>query len=500
MKKMSKSTIQRRFALALILFTILISGIWFGYYRVTYNSARNISLENAELAAARLIDRINGEFSQMRSVAGVITGSSYIQDFLAAETVEEFFIKADNASAIIRNAAFPNLEASNIIAFNESGRFYRFVGRLSNDSCEKLYGMVRDSGTIFTVVELDGVLFFCHSAPVFSFLERVPKRIGAITLLTHIDSKRTALGVNSMIDSAIVKAGFVIVASDETLEGMKFAEIEPMYGLFSHSAIEGTDLTVTAFVKKEATFPERMFFYIASFTMITILLIAVIGLYRYASGYILLPLEIEKQKALIFSLKKQINAHFTNHTLNTIRILIKQNEPQKAEAVTIGLSALIRYAHDKEEFINIWDELSVIKDYIVIMNTRYNGKLEVDFDFDDRLMDYEMPRMLLQPILENAIVHGFADADSECVISVKAEKVNDSAIFHIRDYGCGMDDEQLAALRDKLSIDPDAARGYENIALLNIKNRLWNYYGGVGEMAVAHNEGGGVYVMIKISI
>jgi LytS/YehU family sensor histidine kinase len=395
------------------------------------------------------------------------------------------------------------LSASNVITFNIAGKFYRFMGKLSNGACEDLHGMIKGVGTFQTVTELDGVMFFCYSTPVFAVSGQESERIGTVVLLTHLDRKRTVLAGSTGMDTAIVQDDIILLSNDESLEGKIASELEQIYGLVSLIPIEGTTLYVVAAVKNEAMFPGRTLFFVTSFALLAVLLLVVMVLYRYLSGYIMLPMElraknaeIEKQKALVFSLKKQINAHFTNHTLNTIRILMKQDEIKKAEAVATGLSALIRYAHDKDEFINIWDELEMLKNYVVIMNTRYDGKLEVDFDFDDRLMKYSIPRMLLQPIIENAILHGFAEKGSECIITVKAVVEGDFISFHISDNGRGMSESQLAALREKLKLDPDAARGYENIALLNIKNRLYHYFGEAGQLAVAENDGGGITVSV----
>jgi len=210
--------------------------------------------------------------------------------------------------------------------------------------------------------------------------------------------------------------------------------------------------------------------------------------------------EIEQQKALVFSLKKQINAHFTINTLNTVRLLVEREEFEKAETVAMGLTSLVRYAYNREENINILDELDVLESYVVIMNNRYDGKLEADFDFDDRLMEYYMPRMLLQPVIENSIVHGFKEMTAGCVISVTAQLLDGGVTFTIKDNGRGMSTEELAALYDQLSVSPEAARGYENIALMNIKNRLHYYFGDAGRLSVVSDSGGGAEVSITMPL
>jgi two-component system sensor histidine kinase YesM len=134
------------------------------------------------------------------------------------------------------------------------------------------------------------------------------------------------------------------------------------------------------------------------------------------------------------------------------------------------------------------------------MNIRYNGKLDVDFDFDDRLMKYNMPRMLLQPLLENSIIHGFVNMGTGCKISVKAKQRGDIIYFNVTDNGRGIDKDRLSELHDRLNIDPEAARGFENIALVNIKNRLYYSYGEAGQVKITSAKNAGVEVSITLSI
>ena len=114
------------------------------------------------------------------------------------------------------------------------------------------------------------------------------------------------------------------------------------------------------------------------------------------------------------------------------------------------------------------------------MNIRYNNKLEAVFDLDDRLMDLRIPRMLLQPIVENAIVHGYRNCRHCCVIEIKAEVIQDKIKIVIRDHGEGMNESELSLLHAQLSVsglNEETAGGLENIALININKRIAYYYG-----------------------
>jgi len=205
--------------------------------------------------------------------------------------------------------------------------------------------------------------------------------------------------------------------------------------------------------------------------------------------------EIERQKQLVLSLKKQINVHFIANTLNILLILVRENELAKAEKVATGLVHISRYVYDREEWINVWVELDVLNRYIDIMNIRYGDKLTVEIESDDRLMDYNMPRMLLQPILENTIIHAFPGRDAGCRVQINAALQGGMIRISITDNGCGISETDIAALTQEMAnpqnTDEDAL---EHIALVNIHRRLVSYYGDAFGFAIERSAQGGTVV------
>ncbi|HEX3028083.1 MAG TPA: histidine kinase, partial [Clostridia bacterium] len=208
--------------------------------------------------------------------------------------------------------------------------------------------------------------------------------------------------------------------------------------------------------------------------------------------------EIQRHKAVIYSLKKQINAHFTVNTINIIKILISKKELDYARELCDGLSTLIRYAHDEDEFINAWDEFLVLQNYINIMNIRYKNKFHAEFEIDDRFMDYRIPRMLLQPIIENALIHGYRDDRQDCKLEIIGELLEDNLKITVKDYGVGIPPAQLEALRAKLSLNNTIPEGIDHIALLNINCRIKSYYGDAFGVEVNSAPGCGTAVSILL--
>jgi two-component system sensor histidine kinase YesM len=231
--------------------------------------------------------------------------------------------------------------------------------------------------------------------------------------------------------------------------------------------------------------------------------------------------EIQKQKAIIFSLKKQINAHFTINTLSTVQTLANMGEVNAASQILSKLSSLIRYAYAESEYISVWEELKIIGDYIDVMNIRHNAKSEerfsllmrsplkredsrnnnniaLVFDVDDRLMDYCMPRMLLQPIIENAITHGFRNRTANCTVEVRAQLSDGTIVISVADNGEGITEEALMSLKGRIDADAiDTPDGIGGIALVNIRRQLRSFYGEAASIHIESTKEQGTIVTLQ---
>ncbi len=184
----------------------------------------------------------------------------------------------------------------------------------------------------------------------------------------------------------------------------------------------------------------------------------------------------ETQQAINALLKKQINAHFVINTLSTIQILQRHGDTEKCQYSIAALSDMIRYAFEDEEYISVWDELTYLQKYIDIMNVRYDNKIAFELEADDRLMDVMIPRMILQPIIENSILHGFVDMPKGCLLTLTADYRKNGVVICITDNGCGMSDKALSEMNGDLGEHGHNAgmTGLEKMAVYNVKRRIYN--------------------------
>ena len=473
--------LQKRFIAALAVYTALILLIWFGYHSLSYDSVSRSARENAELTSGNLLNQVSAEFSQMKRTAEVIAGSASVQDFLSAATVEEFYIKAETVSEIIQKTAYPISSADSVITINAAGNFFRFTGALSNNSCVTLYEKFKSAGTLYTIIELDGILYFCHIAPVYLTSSQPIKRAGTVVMLTNLNRIRTALPGGktlSGIDTAVIQDNIIVLSSNEELEEKPDAELSDIYGMVSRKDISGTNLSVVAAVKNEAIFPDRWLFLAASLILLAILFATVVIFYRYLSGrQKLFDTELLKQNMQINLLISQMDAHFVVNVITSIRTLSMRGDNKKAERMADGLAQLIKHRHSGDALCNLFLELEMTEKYIAVMNIRYDNKFTAEYDVDDSLAAYLIPGLILQPIIENALTHGLQNngEKEKAMLYIKGYIEGNTIYLIISDNGSGITPVKLKSIRETLDIKeignfPEP--GLSGVALTNIQRRI----------------------------
>lgn len=178
--------------------------------------------------------------------------------------------------------------------------------------------------------------------------------------------------------------------------------------------------------------------------------------------------EKEKQRiAELSALQAQINPHFIYNTLDTISWMLLMKDDKETYEIIYALANFFRIAlHGGMEVITIDKELSHLKNYLVIQKLRFPDKFEITYNIQDEILNLKMIKIILQPIVENAIKHGFDKMESGGKINVKGFLTDEGDIkFVVTDNGCGMDFDPIKS--PKKSKDSDSGYG-----ILNINERL----------------------------
>ncbi|NIK79909.1 two-component system sensor histidine kinase YesM [Paenibacillus castaneae] len=165
-----------------------------------------------------------------------------------------------------------------------------------------------------------------------------------------------------------------------------------------------------------------------------------------------------KREAELRSLQAHIQPHFLYNTLDTIQWLARKDGAQEAAEVVEALSKLFRIGLSKgHEMIPIHDEFEHIRSYLKIQKTRYKDKLNYSIQVDESCGDALVLKLILQPVVENAIYHGIKERRGPGMIAIRAGLNVDTVEIVIEDDGVGMPEERLASLRAVLASVPAAA-------------------------------------------
>ncbi|SFM24444.1 two-component system, sensor histidine kinase YesM [Gracilibacillus orientalis] len=218
----------------------------------------------------------------------------------------------------------------------------------------------------------------------------------------------------------------------------------------------------------------------------------------------LLDLSIEEQKKLkaaeFRTMQAQINPHFLYNTLDTIVWLAETEEHESVIELTKALSQYSRISLNKgKDWITIADEMSHIDSYLYIQKTRYEDILDVAVDVDQELYRYHILKLLLQPIVENAIYHGIKNKRGMGFLRINGSLEGEDRIhFEVIDNGIGMGEARLQKLRNHLisgEVVPDSKNGF---GLINVQQRIQLYYGKEYGLKINSWKGSGTRITITI--
>ena len=187
-------------------------------------------------------------------------------------------------------------------------------------------------------------------------------------------------------------------------------------------------------------------------------------------------MEISKVENLISLLKyselkalqSQINPHFLFNVLNTMTSLIRTN-PEKAREVTIDLSNYLRYNLDNNvKSVELIKELNQVNTYIKIEKVRFGDKLNIIYDVDESLYNFQIPSLIIQPLVENSIKHGILKKRDNGCVKIIIKKIDKDIEITIEDDGVGIEQSIIDNLDKQIK---------ENIGLKNVHQRLKLLYG-----------------------
>jgi two-component system sensor histidine kinase YesM len=158
--------------------------------------------------------------------------------------------------------------------------------------------------------------------------------------------------------------------------------------------------------------------------------------------------EKEKRKSDLRVLQSQINPHFLHNTLNTIKFLAVLQGADNIKSVSESLSTLLHINMDERNLISVEEELEYIRSYLNIQKFKYSNKFNASFHIEEEIKTCMVLKLLLQPIIENALEYGIGPLPTQGDILIKIYKDGQALKLRVQDNGPGMDQELIAKLLD----------------------------------------------------
>ncbi|WP_113676063.1 sensor histidine kinase [Vallitalea guaymasensis] len=211
--------------------------------------------------------------------------------------------------------------------------------------------------------------------------------------------------------------------------------------------------------------------------------------------------ELETKQAELAYLRSQINPHFLYNTLESIKGIAADNEVPEIINMTKALGKVFKYSAKGSDTVLLEEEVKVVKSYIYIQLIRFENRFSVTYNISDEALLCNVPKMILQPIVENSIFYGLEPLRDKGELTIDAKlDSEDNLIIVVEDNGKGMNDVSLANIRKQLDND-DSSTLWENtrsIGLSNVNNRIRLRYGQGYGLTIDSEDDKGTKVTYKL--
>jgi len=203
-------------------------------------------------------------------------------------------------------------------------------------------------------------------------------------------------------------------------------------------------------------------------------------------------ISLREKETQLMVLSMQINPHFLYNTLHTINMLAIQNDDEETSELIVDLSEMLQYSfQNTSEKARLFDEIKWVSNYLDIMEKRYDNAFCTQMDIDEDLIDCLVPKLILQPLVENSILHGFQNIRENGVLSLSIFREADAVLICVEDNGIGMEQDKLQQYIQTLNQD-------SHVGISNIHRRLSLLYGDHYQFEVKSAPQKGTRICIRI--
>ncbi len=205
-----------------------------------------------------------------------------------------------------------------------------------------------------------------------------------------------------------------------------------------------------------------------------------------------------KRELELKMLYAQINPHFLFNTLNSIRWLADASKVFNVSKVIVALANLLKSSIlSKNEWITVREEIENVKNYVTIQKFRYASLFADEYDIDDDTLDCGIPKLILQPLVENSIIHGFEGLERQGLLRIRVRREDERIVVTVSDNGVGADPERLKEIAEGRR----ASSGkFSGIGIANVNDRLILHYGSEFALGIQGEPGEGMRMTVVIPV
>ncbi len=207
----------------------------------------------------------------------------------------------------------------------------------------------------------------------------------------------------------------------------------------------------------------------------------------------------QKRKSELLALQNQITPHFLYNTLDTIIWMAEGRQYQNVVETVAALARLLRLSvQNGDELVSIQDEIEHIQSYLTIQKLRYRDRLDFQIGVDAEIALLQTPKVILQPLVENAIYHGIKNKDAGGRVVVRGHRSNGSVVLEVEDDGMGMDAELMKRVTEPRGDAVRTGDGGSRVGVRNVHERIQLYFGSTYGLTYRSNAAGGTTVEVRL--
>lgn len=209
--------------------------------------------------------------------------------------------------------------------------------------------------------------------------------------------------------------------------------------------------------------------------------------------------EINEKTSRLAALEAQLNPHFLYNTLQAIATEALVNDQPQIYKMIISLASNLRYSIKGGDLVQLASEITYVKNYVLLQKTRLEDRLQVTFQIDESLLQVMIPKISIQLLVENAIIHGMGSKTDSINIMIQGVRQDRWLYISVSDDGCGIPSEQLQQMRSEFQnyLNPGNAG---KIGLVNLNSRLHLLYEENATLELQSVSGEGTTITMKVPV